>query len=130
MNNLLGGYLLVGVGLALSFVSVSILALQGVGPKIAGLASGLLTSSQQVGGAIGVAVTGSVAVGRANGLLAAGHTAPYALTHGYVLAFWVLAGIAFAGVLIAAMTAPRGGGELASNGPVPEPDQLDNSLRL
>ena len=130
VNNLLGGYLLVGVGLALSFVSVSILALQGVGPKIAGLASGLLTSSQQVGGAIGVAVTGSVAVSRANSLLAAGHTAPYALTHGYALAFWVLAGIAFAGVLLAALTAPRGAGELVSSGPVSDPGQLDNSVTL
>jgi hypothetical protein len=68
-------------------------------------------------------------VSRANSLLAAGHTAPYALTHGYALAFWVLAGIAFAGVLLAALTAPRGAGELVSSGPVSDPGQLD-SVRL
>ena len=120
VDNLLGGYLLVGVGLALSFVPVSILALQGVGPKIAGLASGLITTSQQVGGALGVAVTSSVAVSRANGLLAAGHTEPYALTHAYALAFWVLAGIAFAGVLLTLAMVPSSKGERAGNGTVPD----------
>jgi EmrB/QacA subfamily drug resistance transporter len=105
--DLLGGYVLVGVGLALSFVSVSIAALSGVGPKVAGLASGLINTTQQVGGAIGVAVTGSVAVSRADGLLASGHSSAYAFTHGYALGFWVMAGIALAGLLLALVTVPR-----------------------
>ena len=100
VNNLLGGYVLVGVGLALAFVAVSIAALEGVGPKIAGLASGLINTSQQVGGAIGVAVTSSVAVSRTNSLLASRHAAAYALTRGYALGFWVIAGIAVGGLLL------------------------------
>jgi predicted MFS family arabinose efflux permease len=104
--DLLGGYLLVGVGLALAFVSVSIAALQGVGPRVAGLASGLLNTSQQVGGAIGLAVTSSVALSRADGLLASGHSPAYALTHGYALGFWVIAGIAVAGLVLALLTIP------------------------
>jgi len=104
LPNLLGGYLLVGVGLALAFVSVSIAALTGIGPKVAGLASGLINTSQQVGGALGVAVTGSVAVSRANSLLASGHDSAYALTHGYALGFWVIAGVALAGLILAITT--------------------------
>lgn len=104
--DLLGGYLLVGVGLALSFVSVSIAALSGVGPKVAGLASGLINTSQQVGGAIGVAVTSSVAVSRADGLLAAGRSSAYAFTHGYALGFWVIAGVAMAGLALSLLTIP------------------------
>jgi EmrB/QacA subfamily drug resistance transporter len=106
VTNLLGGYLLVGVGLALAFVAVSIAALSGVGPQVAGLASGLLNTSQQVGGAIGVAVTGSIALSRADSLVASGHSPAYALTHGYALGFWVIAGVAIAGLVLALLTLP------------------------
>lgn len=113
--DLLGGYLLVGVGLALSFVSVSIAALSGVGPKVAGLASGLINTSTQVGGAIGVAVTSSVALSRADGLLASGRSPAYALAHGYALGFWVIAGLAFAGLVLALVTLPRTQHQLGSH---------------
>jgi EmrB/QacA subfamily drug resistance transporter len=107
VSDLLGGYLLVGVGLALAFVSVSIAALSGVGPKVAGLASGLINTSQQVGGAIGVAVTSSVAVSRADGLLASGHSVADAFTRGYALGFWVIAGVGAAGLALSLLTIPR-----------------------
>jgi len=80
---------------------VSIAALAGVGPREAGLASGLLNTAQQVGGAIGVAVATSVWVSHSTHLLQTGHSQPAALTGGYALAFWVIAGISFVGVLAA-----------------------------
>ena len=101
VRDLLGGYLLVGFGLALAFIPVSIAALAGVGPRDAGLASGLLNTSQQVGGAIGVAIASSVAVSHATHLLHSGSSQAAALTSGYALAFWVVAGISAAGVVLA-----------------------------
>ena len=91
VHDLLGGYLLFGFGLALAFIPVSIAALAGVGPREAGLASGLLNTSQQVGGAIGVAVASTVAITHATHLLHTGHSQAAALTSGYALAFWVVA---------------------------------------
>jgi EmrB/QacA subfamily drug resistance transporter len=101
VRDLLGGYLLVGFGLALAFIPVSIAALAGVGPREAGLASGLLNTAQQVGGAIGVAVASSIAVSRATHLLHSGASQAAALTSGYSLAFWVIAGVSAAGVVAA-----------------------------
>ena len=101
VNDLLGGYLLFGFGLAFAFIPVSIAALAGVGPREAGLASGLLNTAQQVGGAIGVAIASSVAVSHTTHLLQTGHSTPDALTSGYALAFWVIAGISAAGVAAA-----------------------------
>ncbi len=100
-RDLLGGYLLFGFGLAFAFIPVSIAALAGVGPRDAGLASGLLNTSQQVGGAVGVAIASSVAVSHANHLLKLGHSQAAALTSGYALAFWVIAGVSAAGIVAA-----------------------------
>ena len=100
-RDLLPGYLMVGFGLALSFIPVSIAALAGVGPREAGLASGLINTSQQVGGAIGVAIALTVATSHTKSLLRTGHAPAYALTKGYALAFWVVAGLAAAGVVLA-----------------------------
>ena len=101
VHDLLGGYLLFGFGLAFAFIPVSIAALAGVGPREAGLASGLLNTSQQVGGAIGVAIATSVAVSQTTHLLQTGGSQAAALTSGYSRAFWVIAGISAAGVVAA-----------------------------
>jgi EmrB/QacA subfamily drug resistance transporter len=84
-SNLLPGYLLVGVGIAFSFVPVSIAALAGVAPDEAGLASGLINTSQQIGGAIGVALCSTVFTTHFD------HKpfTPQLLTDGYARAFWV-----------------------------------------
>ncbi len=119
VSNLLPGYLLVGVGMALAFVAVSIAALSGVGPLEAGLASGLLNTSQQVGGALGVAIAGSIALTHAQSLLHAGHAPAAASTAGYALGFWVIAGFAAVGVLVALLAIPSG----ASVEPAPAPAQ-------
>jgi EmrB/QacA subfamily drug resistance transporter len=99
--DLLPGYLFVGFGLAASFIPVSIAALAGIGAREAGLASGMINTSQQIGGAIGVAIAITVATTHIKHELRTGHTPPEALTSGYALAFWVIAGIAAAGVVLA-----------------------------
>ncbi len=104
--NPLPGYLLVGVGLGLAFVAVSIAVLSGVRPREAGLASGLLNMSQEVGGALGVAIAGSIALTHAKSLLRTGHTSAAAFTAGYALGFGVIAGVAAAGVVVALLAIP------------------------
>lgn len=71
----------------------SIAALAGVKEQRAGLASGLLNTSQQLGGAIGIAIASSVAASRTQTLLHTGHAAPAPLTGGFQQALWVLGGI-------------------------------------
>jgi EmrB/QacA subfamily drug resistance transporter len=90
------GFILIGVGLGFSFVPVSIAALAGVTGKDAGLASGLINTSQQIGGALGLAILTTVFSTRANNLLDDGVARPLALTKGFSLAFWVAMGVAVA----------------------------------
>jgi EmrB/QacA subfamily drug resistance transporter len=98
-TDLLPGYLLVGVGMAFSFIPMSIAALAGVAPDEAGLASGLINTSQQIGGALGVAIASTVAFTHANTLLQSGHVQDVALTSGFALGFWVCAGFGIAAVV-------------------------------
>jgi hypothetical protein len=98
-SDLLPGYLLVGFALPFTFIPVSIAALAGVGHDEAGLASGLLNTSQQIGGAIGVAVTSSVSLSHFNNLVKAGTPFPQAFTAGAQWAFWVCVGLAAAGLV-------------------------------
>jgi EmrB/QacA subfamily drug resistance transporter len=100
-RDLLPAYLMMGIGMAFAFIPVSIAALAGVGPQEAGLASGLINTSQQIGGALGVAIASTVAFTHVRTLLASGHAQPVALTSGFSLAFWVLAGLGAASVLAA-----------------------------
>ncbi len=104
--DLLPGYLLTGIGIAFAFVPVSIAALAGIEERDAGLASGLINTSQQIGGAVGVAVASTIFTTRFTTLLEAGNPPPVALTEAFQLAFWVIAGIAGAG-MIAALTTLR-----------------------
>jgi EmrB/QacA subfamily drug resistance transporter len=87
--DLLPGFLLVGFGLPFSFIPISILALGGVEERQAGLASGLINTSQQIGGAIGVAVMSTVAIEHAETLLAEGNPPAIAFTDGFQWGFWV-----------------------------------------
>jgi EmrB/QacA subfamily drug resistance transporter len=94
LANLAGPFAVSGAGTAFAFIPISIGALAGVTEHRAGLASGLLNTSQQLGGAIGIAVASSVAASRTHGLLHAGHAAPTALTGGFQRALWVLGAVA------------------------------------
>jgi EmrB/QacA subfamily drug resistance transporter len=94
LANLAGPLAVAGAGTAFSFISISIAALAGVSEHQSGLASGLLSTSQQLGGAIGIAIASSVAAGHTNALLHTGSSVPAALTGGFQHAFWVLGAIA------------------------------------
>ena len=98
-TDLFPGFLLTGVGLGFSFVPISIAALSGVTDREAGLASGLINTSQQIGGAVGLAILTSVSTTRTNNLLSTGTAPPVALTEGFQLAFLVGLGFAVVGVL-------------------------------
>jgi EmrB/QacA subfamily drug resistance transporter len=104
--DLLPGFLLVGFGLPFSFIPISILALGGVEEHQAGLASGLINTSQQIGGAIGVAVMSTVAIEHAETLLAEGDPPRLAFTDGFQWGFWVGFAV-WAAALVAALTLIR-----------------------
>jgi EmrB/QacA subfamily drug resistance transporter len=98
--DLFPGFLILGLGIPFAFVPITIAALAGTSPEEAGLASGLINTSQQVGGAVGIAILSTIAVSTTNHAVTNGHPAPVALTDGFVNAFWAGAAIAFAGVLV------------------------------
>jgi hypothetical protein len=98
-RELLPGYIAVGIGLPFAFVPVTIAALAGIEESDAGLASGVINTSQQIGGAIGVAVASTVFTSRFDSLVKTGTPVPQALTDGFTLAFWVLVCFALAGLL-------------------------------
>ena len=97
-SDLLPGYLLVGFAIPFAFIPVSIAALAGVDRDEAGLASGLINTAQQIGGAIGVAVTSSVSLSHFNHLVKTGVAVPKAFTSGSQWAFWVCVGVSVAGL--------------------------------
>src|SRR5687768_5008660 len=99
--DLLPGFLIIAFGMALCFVPISIAALAGVQQAEAGLASGLINTSQQVGGAVGIALLSTIAISRTENEVAGGTALPAALTSGFQLAFWVGAAIAALGVVAA-----------------------------
>jgi EmrB/QacA subfamily drug resistance transporter len=99
--DLLPAYLTFALGLAFAFVPVTIAALAQVPPEEAGLASGLINTNQQVGGAIGVALASTIFVSSAKSLLKTGHSPAQAFTSGYQDAFWALIALALLGALAA-----------------------------
>ncbi len=99
-KDLFPGFLIIGLGLPFSFVAVTIAAVAGTKREEAGLASGLINTSQQIGGAVGIAILSTIAVSTTDDQVASGSQLPVALTDGFVNAFWAGAAIAFAGVLV------------------------------
>lgn len=99
--DLAGPFFVAGAGTAFAFIPVSIAALAGIGEHDAGLASGLLNTAQQIGGAIGVAIASTVATTHFETLAHAGATVPAALTGGFHWAFWVCGAIGLAAIPIA-----------------------------
>jgi sugar phosphate permease len=84
-----------------SFVPISIAALAGVHPSEAGLASGLLNTSQQIGGALGIAALTAIATRQTGDSIASGSSQAVALTDGFQSAFYAAAGVALVGILVA-----------------------------
>ena len=96
--------MLAAVGLGFAFVPVTIAAVTGTIPDEAGLASGLINTSQQVGGALGLAVLATISTGRTDDVFAAGERSrAVALTEGFQDAFLAGAVIALVGAVLAAV---------------------------
>ena len=106
-SDLFPAFILSGLGLALAFVPMSIGALTGVRPADAGVASGLINTTQQVGGAVGVAVATTIATTFTahyiNAHAGASALSGAALLHGFQAAFYVLAGVAAVGAVLAVL---------------------------
>jgi EmrB/QacA subfamily drug resistance transporter len=108
-SEVLPAMVLIGTGAGLSFPSLMTLAMSGVERSDAGLASGLVNTTLQVGGAIGLAVLATLSTNRTSDLVAAGHSTASALTDGYKLAFLIGAGLVVGAVVIALTVLEPGG---------------------
>ena len=106
LGDLLPGFLMTGVGIGFSFVPISIAALAGVKASEAGLASGLINTSQQIGGALGIAALSTIATSRTQDSLVSGSVLSDAMVDGFSSAFLVGAIVAALGV-VAALTLIR-----------------------
>ena len=96
--------MLAAIGLGLAFVSVTIASVSGTEPDEAGLASGLINTSQQVGGALGLAVLATIATGTTDDVFASGERNPaVALTEGFQDAFLAGAGLGLLAALLASV---------------------------
>ena len=100
VTQLLPAMLLLGVGAGLVFPALMTLAMSGATPEDSGLASGLVNTTQQVGGALGLAVLATLATTRTTSLLGQGASNANALTDGYHLAFTIGAGLVLAAIAI------------------------------
>jgi EmrB/QacA subfamily drug resistance transporter len=102
--------LLTAAGIAMSIVPSTIAATQGAKEGQAGLASGLVNTSRQVGGGLGLAVLITLATQHTTHLIGSGEQVPDALTHGFRLGFWIGAGLAAAAALVTFVALPRQAG--------------------
>ncbi|HEX4864514.1 MAG TPA: MFS transporter [Acidimicrobiales bacterium] len=101
-SQMVPGMVLMSAGFGLCFVTITVAAVSEANDADAGLASGVVTTAQQVGGALGLAVLVSIATTRASSLLASGHTPATAQLGGSHLAFGIGAGLLAMGALLAA----------------------------
>jgi EmrB/QacA subfamily drug resistance transporter len=124
--DVLPAMVLLGIGAGLSFPSVMSLAMSGVPREEAGLASGLVNTTLQVGGAIGLAVLATMSTNRTNDLLAEGSSQAVALTEGFKLAFLIGAGIAVLAIAVAA-TVLQSPATVAEAEPTGDPELLDGA---
>jgi MFS family permease len=101
VTDLLPPMVLIGLGAGLGFPSLMTLAMSGATPSDSGLASGLVNTSVQVGGAIGLAVLATLATERTDGLLADGESTAAALNAGYHLAYVIGAALVAVAIVVA-----------------------------
>jgi EmrB/QacA subfamily drug resistance transporter len=106
VTNVLPVMLLMGAGAGICFPALMGLAMSGVAPADAGLASGLVNTTAQVGGALGLAVLATLSASRSDSLIGHGASTASALTSGYHLAFWIAAAL-IAAAIVAALTVLR-----------------------
>lgn len=108
LMNILGPSLLVGIGLGTAFVPATSIAVTGVSPHDAGVAGGLVNTSQQIGGALGLAALATLASSRTQAA-ASTHTALSALNSGYSWAFFAAAAVTAVAALVALLALGRTG---------------------
>jgi MFS family permease len=121
VGDLLPGFLLIGFGLGFSFVPISIAALAGIEPAEAGLASGLINTSQQIGGALGIAALSTIATSRTEDALAGGANHADALVTGFHAAFVASVVVAAVGIVASFLLISRDELEQPQVEPVAEP---------
>ena len=119
--------LLLGVGAGLAFPSIMTLAMSGATPSDSGLASGLTNTTQQVGGALGLAVLATLSARRSDGLLADGENAAAALTGGYTMAFAVGAALVLGALALAVFGLPSEPAAVEAEAPAEEPAALSQA---
>jgi EmrB/QacA subfamily drug resistance transporter len=100
--------LLLGLGAGTAFPALMNLAMSGATPQDAGLASGLVNTTAQIGGALGLAVLATLSTSHSNALKASGHSTASALTSGYHLAFWVAAALVGCALAVVVLFVDRG----------------------
>ena len=93
--------LLLGAGAGMAFPALMTLSMSGATPQDAGLASGLVNTTVQVGGALGLAVLATLSATRSDSLVASGHSNAVALTGGYHLAFLIGFALVVAAIVVA-----------------------------
>jgi EmrB/QacA subfamily drug resistance transporter len=93
--------ILLGFGIGVSFPALMTLAMSGATRDDAGLASGLVNTTAQVGGALGLALLATLSTSRTDSLSKGGKVTAAALTSGYHLAFWIAAGLVVAAIVVA-----------------------------
>jgi EmrB/QacA subfamily drug resistance transporter len=125
VRDLLPGYVVIGVAIAFTFVPISIAALAGVAHDDAGLASGLINTMQQVGGAVGIAATSSVLVGRLDRLTGDGRALPQAFAEASHAAFRLMVCVAGAALLVTLVLLPH---SRIESGAVPAATEVDDEL--
>ena len=109
LSDILPAMLLLGVGAGLSFPSLMTLAMSEVAPSDSGVASGLVNTTQQIGGALGLAVIVTVSTSRTDRLAAQGAATASALTSGYHLALGIGAALVVTALVVAATLLRPGG---------------------
>jgi EmrB/QacA subfamily drug resistance transporter len=125
LTNVLPAMLLLGVGAGSGFPAVMTLAMSDSTPQDAGLASGLVNTTMQVGGALGLAVLATLATTRTEDRLAAGDATASALTDGYRLAFLIAALLAVAAVAVALVVLRGDARPAAMPAAAPHPEDDD-----
>jgi hypothetical protein len=108
VTDVLPSMVLLGAGAGISFPALATLAMSGATPGDAGLASGLLNTTTQVGAALGLAVLATLSATRSAALSKRGAPLVVALTSGYRLAFLVAAALVVAGIAVAVTTVRSG----------------------
>jgi hypothetical protein len=102
LRDVLPGMLIIGIGMPFSYVAISVAALAGIEARDAGVGSALVSTSQQIGAALGIAILSSVAATQTSAAARSGDSLAPALVSGFHAGFWVGAAIAAIGLVASA----------------------------